>query len=495
MLLEAYRVRKLSYLPVDGLTGRRKILSSIKEVTIENVRNLIEKALSVHSINAKEIDYLYRYYKGQQDIRGKVKYARENINNKVTVNRANEIVTFKTAYLLNEPIQYISNKSEDLVSANVNRLNEFMREEDKESKDKEIVDWMHICGVAERLCLPDAPNETDGAPFAIYTLDPRDAFVIYNSGIGEKPLAGVILQVDENDTQIATVYTKNKCFTLRADSQDVTVEPHILGNIPLVEYVNNDARLGAFEIVISVLNNINVLESNAVDSVQEFVNGFDVFQNCQLEDGDYQKLSLGGQAVFIKTVVPGNEAKVYRIASEIQQSGVQTRIDDLTDAYLTICGMPNRNGGSSTSDTGTAVIYRDGWSEAESRAKDTEKSFTRSEREFLRIVLKICESQRDDQNKLNLRLSDIKTEFLRKNLSNIQTKVQVFSELTANDYCDPKDAFEAASLFRDNEAAYSRGMRWHEEQERRQGELLDKELDNARNFALRTSGQNNRASE
>lgn len=474
--MEAYTVRNIAYLPTDGLTGRRKILSPVKEVTAENVREVLEKALPDQSLNAGEINYLYNYYKGCQDIRNKQKYTRENINNKVTVNRANEIVTFKTAYLLNEPIQYISNGGDD-VSDSINRLNEYMRAEDKESKDKEIVDWMHICGVAERLCLPDTPSEADGAPFAIYTLDPRNAFVIYNSGIGEKPIAGVILQLGEDEKQVATVYTSTKCFTIKGDA--VTEEGHILGHIPLIEYVNNDARMGAFEVVISILNNINVLESNAVDSVQEFVNGFDVFQNCELDEGDYQKLSLGGQALFIKSVNGMAEAKVYRIASELTQSGVQTRVNDLTDAYLTICGMPNRNGGSSTSDTGTAVIFRDGWSEAESRAKDTEKSFTRSEREFLRVVLKICEAK----SGLNLQLSDIKTEFLRKNLSNIQSKTQVLCELLANDYVHPQDAYQVAALFKDNEAAYSRGMAYHKEQEAKEEENLQRELDNARTFA------------
>ncbi len=476
MRLEAYTVRNMQYFPFDGLTGRRKILSPVKEVTIENVKEVLEKALAVHSLNAGEINYLYDYYKGKQDIREKVKYTRENINNKVVVNRANEIVTFKTAYLLNAPIQYVSTGGNDEVSAKVNRLNEFMHSEDKESKDKEIVDWIHICGVAERLCLPDAPRETDGAPFSIVTLDPRNAFVIYNSGIGEKPIAGVILQVDEDEKQVATVYTPTKCFTIKEGN--VKEESHILGAIPLVEYVNNEARLGAFETVLSILNNINVLESNAVDSVQEFVNGFDVFQNCKLEDGEYGKLSLGGQALFIASVNGMAEAKVYRIASEINQSGVQTRIDDLTDAYIEICGLPNRNGGSSTSDTGTAVIFRDGWSEAESRANDSEKMFKRSEREFLRVVLTICDAH--NKSRLGLNLSDFTTDFLRKNLSNLQSKAQVLCELLGSDYVHPKDAYEVSTLFKDTEAACRRGMEYHDEQAKLKEEALKRELDNAR---------------
>lgn len=490
MNLENYIVRELPSFLEGGLTGRRKIRTTAREIHAGNVRDVLEAALAVHSMNAAEIGYLWDYYRGRQDIRHKQKYVRENINNKVTINRANEIVTFKTAYLLNEPIQYISHGGSDDLSERVSTLNEYMRAEDKESKDKEIVDWMHVCGVAERLVLTDEMARVeDGAPFYVYTIDPRDAFVIYSAAIGERPMAGVILQLDENGKRFATVYTENRCFTVTRDG--VTEASHILGGIPLVEYVNNEARMGAFEGVISVLNAINQLESDAVDSVQDFVNGFDVFQNCDIEDGAYADLSIGGKAVKIKTVTQGMEAKVYRVASELSQSGVQQRVDDLTDAYLTICGMPNRNGGSSTSDTGQAVIFRDGWSEAESRAKDTEKLYVRSERQFLRIVLTICAAK----SPLALELKDIGVNFARKSLNNLQSRFQCLCEGLANDYIHPESVFNAfGDIFGDKAKAYQMGMAWHDEQERTEEERLNRELDLERervknNGTVPTGGQ------
>lgn len=478
MVLENTAVRQIDRFPSDGMTGRRKIKTAVKEITAENVKDVLSNALSVHNQNAAEISYLWDVYRGKQDIRHKAKYVRENINNKVVINRANEIVTFKTAYLLNEPIQYVSAGSDDSLSKQVASLNEFMRAEDKESKDKEIVDWMHIGGVAERLVLTDKmANVDDGAPFYIYTLDPREAFVIYSSSIGQKPMAGVIIQVDENENKIYTVYTENKCFVVSGET--VSESDHILGGIPLIEYVNNEARMGAFETVLSILNNINMLESNAVDSVQDFVNGFDVFQNCDIDDGSYSSLSIGGKAVKIKTVTQGMEAKVYRVSSELSQSGVQQRVDDLTDAYLTICGMPNRNGGSSTSDTGQAVIFRDGWSEAESRAKDTEKLYTRSERQFLRIVLTICDAKTG--GKLGLKIKDIGINFARKSLNNLQSRFQCFMQGLDTDYIDPIDLYNAfGDIFGDKTAAYRRGMKYHEKQVTEQEAELNAELDRER---------------
>ena len=445
--------------PDDGLHGRRKILSNKKVITHQNVVSVVEEALSIHASNRAEIQYLYDYFRGCQDVRLKRKVARPEINNKVVVNRANEIVTFKTAYLLGEPLQYVSNGGSDDVSAKVNRLNEFMRAESKDTKDKEIADWMHICGVGVRMVLPDKEGEEDGSPVCVYTLDPRQAFVIYYSGLDKKPLAGVIRQFDEDNQPFCCVYTKDRYYEIKSGVIKKT-ESHALGRVPIIEYLNNDARMGAFEVVLPILNAINTIESNRVDSIQDFVNAFDVFQNCELENEMYAELAKGGMAIKIKGQ-PGLEAKVYRIASELSQTNTQTLVDDMYDAALTICGMPNRNGGSSTSDTGAAVFYRDGFVDAESRAKDTEKTFVRSEREFLRLVLMICRDTTD----LNLQLSDIKLEFTRKNLSNVQSKVQVLCEMLNNSKIHPKLAFQYSGVFSDSEDAYRVSKSYYEEQQ------------------------------
>lgn len=449
----------ISCWPDDGLHGRRVAYTNQKTITPENVSNVVSKAMTVHMRNRAEIQYLYDVYRGKQDIRLKEKVVRPEINNKVMVNRANEIVTFKTAYLLGEPLQYVSNGGDDTVSAKVNTLNEFMRAESKDTKDKEIADWMHICGVGIRMVVPDEEGEEDGSPVCIYTLDPRDAFVIYHSGVGHKRMAGVLRQWDEDGNPYECVYTREWYFEI-AGGEIKKQEARTIPYIPIIEYPNNDARMGAFEVVLPLLNAINTVESNRVDSIQDFVNAFDVFQNCEIDDEAYKALSSGGMAVQIKGQ-PGMEAKVYRIASELNQTNTQTLVDDLYDTALTICGMPNRNGGSSTSDTGTAVIYRDGFAEAESRAKDTEKTFIRSEREFLRIVLYICRNTAD----LDLQLLDIKPEFTRKNLSNVQSKAQVLAEMLNNSKIHPKLAFEYSGMFTDSEQAYRMSMEWYEEQQ------------------------------
>ncbi len=481
-------MRVMAPVSATNLHGRRKIYTNVREVTAENVAKVLSSAAAVHSRNIAEITYLWNVYRGIQDIQSKTKYVRENINNIVVANKANEIVTFKSAYLLNAPIQYTSN-GDDEISEKVRKLNRYMLWEDKNSKDKEIVDWMHICGVAVRMCLADEEETAYGSPAEIITIDPREGFCIYNSGIKKKKVAGVVLQTGEDGDTYYCVYTRNSYFEVK-NGKILKEEPHSYGEIPVFEYENNMARMGAFEPVITILNGINKLESCRVDNVEDFVNAYDVFQNCEIDSDSYSALSMGGKAVMVKSVVEGKETKVYRISSQMDQSGVQSIVDDLTEQYLTICGMPNRNGGSSTSDTGTATIYRDGWAEAESRAKDSEKLFKRSEREFLKVFLRICN---DTQNDMDLDLADINIEFTRSNLSNIQSKAQVLAEMLNNDKIHPKYAFQYCGMFPNAEEAYAESMKYYEEEQERLEKELEAELNAAR--TVPTGGQNGKEPE
>lgn len=421
----------ISIWPEQGLHGRRKIYTDQKAITKKNVVEVVEKALAVHRKNKAEIQYLYDYYRGKQDIRCREKTVRPEINNKVMVNRANEIVTFKTAYFLGEPIQYISNGGDDSTSKQVKRLNDFMIAEDKISLDKEIVDWMHIAGVGARMISPDERPEENGSPLKVYTLDPRETFVIYHSGIGHEPLAGVIRQKDEDGNWQSCVYTKRLYFEIKSNKISKT-KSRTVPYIPIIEYENNSARMGAFEVVLPLLNAINTIESNRVDDIEQFVQSILVFENCEISEEQSKRLKddLG----LMISSDPSKPAKVYRVDGQLSQSGAQTISDDLYDSVLTICGMPNRNGGSSTSDTGAATIMRDGWQAAESRAEDTEKVFNKAERQFLKVALYICRELSD----LKLAVSDIKIEHTRNNLSNMQSRMQILCEGLNNDKIHPQ---------------------------------------------------------
>ena len=447
--------------------GRRVIKSSEKAITKENVVNVLMKALDTHYLNSSEIDYLWNYYRGKQPILNRTKDTRPEICNKIVENRANEIVAFKVGYLCGEPIQYVGRNGEDETTEAITLLNELMFAEDKASKDQQIVEWQMICGTAFRLVLPDADNEQDEAPFEIYTLDPRETFVVYSNQIGNKPLMAVKYCKD-SDTQITTysVYTENRYYLIE-DTIIKEDKPHALGMIPIIEYPANNARMGAFEVVLPLLDTMNLIASNRMDGIEQLVQAFIKFINCDISKEEYEEfLALG--AIKVKSV-DGQSADVDTVTTELNQTQTQTFKDDCYNSILTICGMPNRNGSTSTSDTGTAVLLRDGWSLAEARAKDSEHMFKLSEKQMLKLVLRICR----DLSDLKLRLKDIDMKFTRRNYENIQSKAQVLDLMLNNPKVHPLLAYEHSGMFTDPESAYTLSMKYYEENKVEQSTVID----------------------
>ena len=171
--------------------GRRVITTDATEITSANIVDELNKAYDTHTLNRGEIEYLWNYYRGKQPILERKKTVRPEICNKIVENRANEIVSFKVGYLCGEPIQYVGRNGDESVSRAIAELNEMMFSENKATQDKEIVEWQMICGTSYRLVLPDKKGEDDDAPFEMYTLDPRDTFVVRSSEVGNKPMFAV----------------------------------------------------------------------------------------------------------------------------------------------------------------------------------------------------------------------------------------------------------------------------------------------------------------
>lgn len=441
------------------MNGRRVIKTSVREITKDNVVDVLQKALGTHELNRSEIDYLWNYYRGKQPILHRTKEVRPEICNKIVENRANEIVSFKVGYLCGEPIQYVGRNGEEATAKAITALNELMFAEDKATKDQEIVEWQMICGTAYRLVLPDEKNEEDEAPFELHTLDPRDTFVVYSSEIGNKPLMGVKYYKDDEEVLRFSVYTENRYYLIEGDILKEE-KAHALDMIPIFEYPANNARLGSFEIVLPLLDAINSVESNRMDGIEQFIQAFWKFIGCNIDKDKYKEFLEEG-AILVPPNDNGGNIDVDLVVKELNQGQTQTLKDDLYNAILTICGIPNRNGGSSTSDTGAAVLLRDGWSLAEARAKDSEHMFKKSEKKMLKLVLRICR----DLGDINLRLKDIDMKFTRRNYEAIQSKSQVLVSMLQQPKIHPMLAFSHCGMFTDPENAYAMSMKHYEEEQ------------------------------
>lgn len=455
--------------------GRYRIYTRYPVVDESNVVQMVNETFATHAMNARHITFLRDYWRGDQPILRREKEVRPEICNKVVENRADEIMSFKLGYQSSEAIQYIlsRNGDNDSRAASMADLNDAMFAESKESQDNELLEWMFLCGVGYRFVEADSDEVEHGvesevlmdtAPFSIHVPDPRSCYLVYSKMYHHRALAAVWCGQDEDDDWMYTVYTPSSKFTVKK-SQVVESKPNVIGLIPIIEYDLNSIRIGCFEKVLPILDAINLIDSNRLDGIEQVVQALYLFKNCQIDkDGFLEMLGLGAVSV---SSTEGMQGDVSLITNDLDQTQTQTVKDDLISALHDICGMPTKNEGGAN-DTGSAVYMRDGYGMSESHAKTVELKFKKSERDFLRVVLRICEISRQP---IGLSLRDIDIAFNRRNYDNVLTKSQTLSTLLQTNKVDPLDCFKSCGLFTDPEAAYVRAQKYAEQQEQKALEI------------------------
>jgi len=438
----------------NPLTGRRQIEVPETEINAENVLKVVMgRCEPLHMCNRNEIRWLHNYYLGNQPVLNRTKEYHSEITNRIVENHANECVSFYTGYMSGTPCAYVRSETSTGDGDEIAKLSNALQYEGKDSLDRRLWQWMLECGQGYRIVLPDkgyVGNYPDETPLLVDVPDPDMAYVIYNSGVGHKPIANVLhiprnYQQDLND--LIMVYTPNMCFTI--DNGNLAKsESHSLGMLPMVEYRLNPERMGLFEPAIPVLDAINDLESNRLDGVAQFIQSIMVFTNCLVDkDALEQVKELGAMCLKSTSGLP---ASVSQIANELDQQQSQTLLDSMLNVYRSLTAMPSATGSeNATSDNVGAVIVRNGWNHTEARAQQYENMFKYAERQSLSVMLKIMR----DMAQSKLMASDINIKLPRRQYDNQQSKVQIFAQMIQQPI-DPQLAFTTPGLFPDPQAAY-----------------------------------------
>ena len=430
----------------NSLHGRTQIFTGESEITDQNVVEVLQKSLSTHQKNRAEIIFLQDYVRGIQPILHRTKTYNAEINNKVVVNIASQIVTFKSSEFAGEPIQYVSRGSgmrdekelealDEPIPVKVAKINNMMLSEGKQTKDLELAQNMFTCGVGYRLAFHDTGREEeylDEAPFEMYVADSRNSFVVRSADVTKKVMMGVtyVFKDPPLGNPEYTVYAPNVTYTIGEKDGQLTIldrVKHNFGMVTLIEYPCNPNYMSAIEPVIPLMNAINLTESNRLDGIEQFIQALMVFDGVDISREDFLELKDLG-AIKLPATQGGNGGrKLYYLNEQLDQSQTQTLVNDMYKTILQIVGMPAQgDGNTSDSSNNGAVIMKNGWWHAEARALETQAMWKKAETDFLKVVLKIC----DEHNVLTgLHISDLEPRFWRQSYEDLLVKTQSFSTL------------------------------------------------------------------
>ena len=458
------------------LFGRKQILLNVpnKRLSEEELGSILRRAFLIHNTNAEDINYLYHYYRGNQPIlQRKDKLVRPEIDNRTVENWAKYITNFKLGFIFGEPIQLIKNSNgdsllsvkdqqtnEDSKDKQVIILNDYFQESDKHNKDKEAGFWLLIGGVAYMCVLPN-DDEMSNIPFRIYTLDPRSTFIIYGNDFKKEPVMAVTYTVIEGIEEgkydyVLTVYTKEFIYEAKTnqdfeDVQEFKVSQNMMRVIPIVEFNYDNVRQGAFEHIIPLLDNLNLISSDRMNDVEQAVQWFMKFINVDIDDELYERFKSKG--VIVVKGEPGNTPVVDSVNNVLNQQQVQVFKDDMMRSIHILTNVPEREIGPGNN-TGQALIVGQGWADAEADAKSVEAGLKRGQKELLKIGLKITQLISDvPQEVKETAIENIDIKFTRNRSDNLLVKTQSLQNMLKAGV-HPLLAFKLCGLFDDPQKAY-----------------------------------------
>lgn len=405
---------------VQGCYGRKISYADVDKITEENVIDVVGSCIGDFNWNKPIFKYLWDYYKGDQPIRYRTKTVRDDVINYIVENHAYEIVQFKTGQTYGEPVQYISRKDDEKINKSVDMLNDYMVDADKHSKDIKAGEWQSAVGTSFKAV--QIVNDDD-LPFRIVSPSPLDTFIIYSKRT-EEPILAVQELKDENGEWYKLCFSKNMQFTIK-NGKVIESKLHAFGDIPIIEYPNNHERISDIELVVDILDAINNMQSNRMDSIEQFVQSWVKFVNCDIDEEQFQKMKMMG-ALVVKSNNGENKADVDIMTQELNQTEAQVAKDDLWDNALSILSIPNRESQNSGGDTQGAVSLRAGWDFSKTRAKLKDPLVKVGDKKLAKIVLNLLRISGDD---LGITTRDFEAQINHSPLDNLYTKAQALTVL------------------------------------------------------------------
>lgn len=427
---------------VKGCYGRKIAYTDVETITQDNIVKVIGQCIGVFYFNKMAIEYLWNYYKGDQPIRYRVKISNEDIINKICENHSYEWVQFKVAQTYGEPVQYISRKDDDETNNAVDELNDYLVDANKQEKDIEAGEWQSATGTSFK-----AVQFANGdIPFRIVAPSPMNTFIIYNRSTREPILAVQELKDIEGNWYKQCYTDSNECKIVNSSVQDWKV--HAFGSIPIVEYPNNPSRLSDIELVIDIMDAVNNMQSNRMDGIEQFVQAWIKFVNCEIDEEEFKKMKIN-HALVVKSINKDNKSDVDVMTQELNQTQCQVAKEDLIDNALSILAIPNKQSNTG-GDTQGAVQLRNGWDFSKSRAKLKDPIVKTAEKRLAKLVLNAIRIKDHD---LGLSMRDFEVQINHSPQDNMYTKAQTLYQLLQAGI-HPLVAVKTVGLWGDAEKTY-----------------------------------------
>lgn len=249
---------------------------------------LVTKLIKLHEEDCERYITLEDYYRGKAKIydRSKEDY---KANNKLALDYPSYIVDLLLGLFVGKPISYtVADENKEMMEG----LQEVFDLNDEQDENAEIA---KICGIKGRGYEIVYLDEEGGVKFN--EVQPENIVMVYDNHIKPEPLFCIYIREDadaesigkESKNKLVTLYTKDSIKEMRLEGSDLKLteeNANLFGAIPVVEFKNNNEAIGDFERVLSLIDALNLAQSDTANDFEEFTDALLVLAGMPQADSD-----------------------------------------------------------------------------------------------------------------------------------------------------------------------------------------------------------------
>lgn len=273
-----------SYITEYMQPAKEFYLPAETEITDE----LVTKLIKLHDEDCERYITLEDYYRGKAKIydRSKEDY---KANNKLALDYPSYIVDILLGLFVGKPISYtVAEENKEMMEG----LQEVFDLNDEQDENAEIA---KICGIKGRGYEIVYLDEEGGVRFN--EVQPENIIMVYDNHIKPEPLFCIYIREDadaesigkESKNKLVTLYTKDSIKEMRLEGSDLKLieeNANLFGAIPVVEFKNNNEAIGDFERVLSLIDALNLAQSDTANDFEEFTDALLVLAGMPQADSD-----------------------------------------------------------------------------------------------------------------------------------------------------------------------------------------------------------------
>ncbi|MDD7129873.1 MAG: phage portal protein [Prevotella sp.] len=243
---------------------------------------LLSEFLTKHTHEVKNrYKPLYDAYTSDHEILHDPAKPKYKPDNRVVVNFPKYIVDTMNGFFIGNPIKIIA--EDEAVADYVEYLDRY---NDQDDNNAELAKICSIYGKGNEMYYTDEESE-----LCITYLDPKEAFMIYDESIIERPLFFVRRYVDREGFEYGSISDETSVRNFKVTGGLRWLDewtPHYFPGVPATEYVENGERQGIFEPVMSMVNAYNKAISEKANDVDYFADAYLKVLGTTIDKDDVQ---------------------------------------------------------------------------------------------------------------------------------------------------------------------------------------------------------------